>query len=71
MPAEPESDFPPIVLTFAASDPSGGAGIQADILTLASMACGKADKSGETFNGHRGVVAYVSSDGFLHGIITG
>jgi hydroxymethylpyrimidine/phosphomethylpyrimidine kinase len=30
---------PPIVLTFAASDPSGGAGIQADILTLASMGC--------------------------------
>ncbi len=38
MPAA-ESDFPPIVLTFAASDPSGGAGIQADILTLASMGC--------------------------------
>jgi hydroxymethylpyrimidine/phosphomethylpyrimidine kinase len=27
------------VLTFAAADPSGGAGIQADILTLASMGC--------------------------------
>jgi hydroxymethylpyrimidine/phosphomethylpyrimidine kinase len=38
-PAEPASDFPPIVLAFAASDPSGGAGIQADILTLASMGC--------------------------------
>jgi hydroxymethylpyrimidine/phosphomethylpyrimidine kinase len=36
---EPGTDFPPIVLTFAASDPSGGAGIQADILTLASMGC--------------------------------
>src|ERR1700740_265640 len=37
----PDSDpqFPPIVLTFAASDPSGGAGIPADILTLASMGC--------------------------------
>src|SRR5262249_50032285 len=33
------ADFPPIVLTFAASDPSGGAGMQADILTLASMGC--------------------------------
>ncbi|HTS21480.1 MAG TPA: bifunctional hydroxymethylpyrimidine kinase/phosphomethylpyrimidine kinase [Casimicrobiaceae bacterium] len=33
------ADFPPIVLAFAASDPSGGAGIQADILTLASMGC--------------------------------
>lgn len=30
---------PPIVLTFAASDPSGGAGIQADLLTLSSMGC--------------------------------
>jgi hydroxymethylpyrimidine/phosphomethylpyrimidine kinase len=31
--------FPPLVLTFAASDPSGGAGIQADLLTLSSMGC--------------------------------
>lgn len=30
---------PPIVLTFAASDPTGGAGVQADLLTLASMGC--------------------------------
>ena len=30
---------PPAVLSFAATDPSGGAGIQADILTLASMGC--------------------------------
>jgi hydroxymethylpyrimidine/phosphomethylpyrimidine kinase len=30
---------PPIVLTFAATDPSGGAGLQADILTLQSMGC--------------------------------
>ena len=30
---------PPIVLTFAASDPSGGAGVQADLITLASMGC--------------------------------
>ena len=34
-----ESGFPPLVLTFSASDPSGGAGMQADILTLASMGC--------------------------------
>jgi hydroxymethylpyrimidine/phosphomethylpyrimidine kinase len=32
-------DSPPIVLAFAASDPSAGAGIQADILTLSSMGC--------------------------------
>lgn len=39
MPNAPENDNPPLVLTFAASDPSSGAGIQADILTLASMGC--------------------------------
>ena len=33
------SDVPPIVLVFAASDPSGGAGLQADIMTLSSMGC--------------------------------
>ena len=33
------SDAPPIVLTFAATDPSGGAGLQADILTLSSLGC--------------------------------
>ncbi len=30
---------PPIVLCFSATDPSGGAGLQADILTLSSMGC--------------------------------
>src|SRR3954466_6282590 len=30
---------PPIVLAFAASDPTGGAGLQADILTIAAMGC--------------------------------
>lgn len=29
----------PIVLAFAASDPTGGAGIQADLLTLAALGC--------------------------------
>ena len=29
----------PIVLTFAASDPTGGAGMQADLLTIASLGC--------------------------------
>src|SRR5437870_2243054 len=33
------SHSPPIVLTFAASDPTGGAGLQADLLTLASIGC--------------------------------
>ena len=30
---------PPLVLVFAASDPTSGAGIQADLLTLASLGC--------------------------------
>ncbi len=30
---------PPLVLVFAASDPTAGAGIQADLLTLASLGC--------------------------------
>jgi hydroxymethylpyrimidine/phosphomethylpyrimidine kinase len=33
------SSLPPIVLAFAATDPSGGAGLQADVMTLASMGC--------------------------------
>jgi len=36
---ERESGFPPVVLTFAAADPSGGTGVQSDVLTLASMGC--------------------------------
>ncbi|GAB2181105.1 hydroxymethylpyrimidine/phosphomethylpyrimidine kinase [Denitratisoma sp. agr-D3] len=35
----PPPYLPPLVLTFAATDPTGGAGIQADILTLSSMGC--------------------------------
>src|ERR1700752_576361 len=30
---------PPVVLAFAASDPTGGAGIQADLLTIAALGC--------------------------------
>ncbi len=33
------SSSPPMVLAFAASDPTGGAGLQADLLTLASLGC--------------------------------
>ena len=38
-PTDQDPAFPPLVLSFAASDPSGGAGIQADLLTLASTGC--------------------------------
>jgi hydroxymethylpyrimidine/phosphomethylpyrimidine kinase len=31
--------MPPLVLTFAASDPTGGAGLQADVLTIAALGC--------------------------------
>lgn len=33
------SDAPPIVLTFGISDPTGASGIQADLITLASLGC--------------------------------
>jgi len=33
------SSSPPSVLVFAASDPTGGAGLQADLLTIASLGC--------------------------------
>jgi hydroxymethylpyrimidine/phosphomethylpyrimidine kinase len=39
MPPDNEPAFPPIVLAFGASDPSGGTGAQSDILTLASTGC--------------------------------
>jgi hydroxymethylpyrimidine/phosphomethylpyrimidine kinase len=39
MSAERDPDLPPIVLAFAATDPSGGTGLTADLLALASMGC--------------------------------
>jgi hydroxymethylpyrimidine/phosphomethylpyrimidine kinase len=33
------SPAPPIVMIFAASDPTGGAGLQADLMTVSSMGC--------------------------------
>src|SRR4051812_17316777 len=33
------SASPPAVLAFAATDPTGGAGLQADLLTAASLGC--------------------------------
>lgn len=39
MPSSAPHLSPPIVLTFAASDPTCGAGIQADLLTVAALGC--------------------------------
>jgi hydroxymethylpyrimidine/phosphomethylpyrimidine kinase len=39
MPSKPPAPRLPVVLSFAATDPTGGAGLQADILTLASLGC--------------------------------
>ena len=39
LPISSQSPTPPIVLVFAGSDPSGGAGLQADLLTLAGLGC--------------------------------
>ncbi len=39
MPQDSPEPLLPIVLSFAASDPTGGAGIQADIMTLSSLGC--------------------------------
>lgn len=39
MQPNPNFPTPPIVLTIAASDPSGGAGIQADLMTISSFGC--------------------------------
>ncbi len=37
--AYPMPESFPLVMSFAATDPSGGAGLQADILTISSMGC--------------------------------
>src|SRR4051812_6081975 len=36
-PSSSPSKVPPVVLSFAGSDPSGGAGLQADVLTLPAL----------------------------------
>src|SRR5262245_35966905 len=33
------SSSPPVVVSFAASDPTGGAGVQADLLAIAALGC--------------------------------
>lgn len=39
MPTQPPRALPPIALSFAASDPTCGAGLQADLLTFAAHGC--------------------------------
>ena len=39
MPHSPTPDTPPVVLTLGGNDPTGGAGLAADIQTLSSLGC--------------------------------
>jgi len=53
----------PVVLTFAASDPTGGAGLQADLLTLASLGCHPLSVvTGLTVQDTRGVASMLAID---------
>ena len=53
----------PIVLTFAACDPTGGAGMQADLLTIASLGCHAASVvTGITVQDTTGVDEFVPID---------
>jgi hydroxymethylpyrimidine/phosphomethylpyrimidine kinase len=53
----------PIVMTFSASDPTGGAGMQADLLTVTSMGCHAASiLTGFTVQDTTGVEEFVPID---------
>ena len=53
----------PVVLAFAASDPTGGAGLQADLLTLASLGCHPLSVlTGLTVQDTRGVESMLATD---------
>ena len=57
---------PPLVLTFAASDPTGGAGVQADVLTLAARGCHPLSVvTGLTVQDTRGVIRLEAVDARL------
>jgi hydroxymethylpyrimidine/phosphomethylpyrimidine kinase len=57
---------PPLVLTFAASDPTGGAGVQADILTIAARGCHPLSVlTGLTVQDTRGVIRLQAVDATL------
>lgn len=54
---------PPLVLTFAGTDPTGGAGLQADVLTIASLGCHPLSVvTAVTVQDSRGVEAYLPMD---------
>jgi hydroxymethylpyrimidine/phosphomethylpyrimidine kinase len=54
---------PPIVMIFAASDPTGGAGLQADLMTVSSMGChGVTVLTGYTVQDTAGVEDFVALD---------
>ncbi|MGI9025272.1 MAG: bifunctional hydroxymethylpyrimidine kinase/phosphomethylpyrimidine kinase [Burkholderiaceae bacterium] len=54
---------PPIVLTFSACDPTGGAGMQADLMTIASLGCHAASvATGITVQDTTGVDEFVAID---------
>lgn len=60
--------MPPLVLTFAASDPTGGAGLQADVLTLAALGCHPLSVvTGITVQDTRGVESLDAVDAALVG----
>src|SRR4051812_5902737 len=66
--ASPEAPpaVPPLVLTFAASDPTGGAGVQADLLALAALGCHPLSVlTGITVQDTRGVQALQALDAQL------
>ncbi len=54
---------PPLVMIFAASDPTGGAGLQADLMTVASMGChGLSVVTGLTVQDTAGVEEFIAID---------
>lgn len=54
---------PPIVMTFSACDPTGGAGMQADLMTIASLGCHAASVvTGVTVQDTTGVDEFVAID---------
>lgn len=57
---------PPLVLSFAASDPTGGAGVQADVLTIAARGCHPLSVvTGLTVQDTRGVIRLHAVDAGL------